>query len=351
MSFIPSFLRRPRAGLLIIFGSGALSGAAYRYSRTRSEFNASTLNPHTFAPFIIASKERVSSTSSIFTLLGHDTTVGDNVLRDVWKKSVWSAQVKQPQLQIARAYTPLPPSPYDDEEDYEKACQLRFLIRQEEGGEVSTFLHRLPEESIVELRGPNIEYQIPQSVKEVVFLAGGTGIAPAMQVAQALQDRPGTRMHILWANRRREDCEGGMSDSISNPALGRLSGWRSLFGLEEPMITGNNAATKEGIMVKELGALKRQAKRAGGCDLRIDYYVDEEKTFIKPATVSKLIQSASSTDAAQEASSRLILISGPDGFIEYWAGRKIWTAGREEQGPLGGALSKLNSRGWTVWKL
>ena len=40
-----------------------------------------------------------------------------------------------------------------------------------------------------------------------------------------------------------------------------------------------------------------------------------------------------------------------DGFIEYWAGRKLWVDGREVQGPLGGVLGKMDLKGWSVVKL
>jgi len=45
------------------------------------------------------------------------------------------------------------------------------------------------------------------------------------------------------------------------------------------------------------------------------------------------------------------LVSGPDGFIEHWAGKKIWVGGHEAQGLLGGILSRLDLKDWNVWKL
>ena len=82
--------------------------------------------------------------------------------------------MKQPQLQIGRSYTPLPPT-----QQAEFAGGLRFLIRREPPGEFSTYLHKLPISANIKLRGPQIEYKIPKDVDEILFLAGGTGIAPA----------------------------------------------------------------------------------------------------------------------------------------------------------------------------
>ncbi|EON61586.1 hypothetical protein W97_00801 [Coniosporium apollinis CBS 100218] len=352
MSWIRPVLLRPRAGLLIVFAASIPVGAQIRKWTSPAESESSSLNPHTFTPYTIVSKEPVSSTSSIFTLRHNTARAEPDDLKDVWKKAVWSIQVKQPQLQIARAYTPLPPTTPAGSETEDDYGNLRLLIRKEHNGEVSTFLHRLPEGSAVEIRGPNIELEIPDDVREVVFLAGGTGIAPAMQVAHALAARPETRMHILWASRRKEDCMGAKSDSSDVIKPGRLSGWRSLFGLEEPVVIEDYRGedTQPGRIVRELEALREQSKSSSGNGLSVDYFVDEEKSFIKPGHVSKLLQPATLQPRSLKGT-RLLLVSGPEGFIEYWAGRKLWADGREVQGPLGGVLSQLDLKGWRVWKL
>jgi hypothetical protein len=277
-------------------------------------------------------------------------------VKEVEKRSVWSVQIKQPQLQIARAYTPLPHTT-DGKKDENAPQDMRLLIRQETGGEVSTYLHRLPEQATIELRGPNAEFELPRDVKEVIFLAGGTGIAPAMQVAQALSRRTGSKMHILWANRRREECIGGISDDRGTPntSQNRLGWWKSiligssetatLVGLSKDEIPESEAPQEKGLIVKELDALKTKTTVATH-GLEVQYYVDEEKSFIQPEDVKKRMASTS-----QEKGSKLIIISGPDGFVEYWAGRKLWADGREVQGPLGGVLRGMDLGDWKVFKL
>lgn len=336
----------------MVLGTSALGGAALRYGTSSEDPEASSLNPHTFTPFTLVSKQPVSSTSTIFTLRSREGSSDPQLLKDVWKRSVWSVQVKQPQLQIARAYTPLPPPAGSSDAEHEKAQELRLLIRKEEGGEVSTYVHTLPEQSTVELRGPNVECELPHDVKEVLFLAGGTGIAPAMQVAHALNSKPGARMHILWANRKREECVGGQSDALQAPPPGRLSGWRSIFGQGEPTLMQESSTPLgyQGVIVKELEAWKQHSKpHTEG--LSVEYFVDEEKRFIQPANVARHLKLSAQKDDAALKGSRVILVSGPDGFIEHWAGRKIWVAGREVQGPLGGVLSQMDLKGWQVYKL
>jgi hypothetical protein len=339
-----SWLRR-RAGPLIVLGTSALGGAAYRYAKP-ADSSATSLNPHDFTSYTLVDKQPVSSTSAIFTLRNSNGVSDTESVKEVWKRSVWSVQIKQPQLQIARAYTPLPPTTEGDEEPED----MRLLIRQEQGGEVSTYLHRLPEQSTVELRGPNTELNLPRDIIEVIFLAGGTGIAPAMQVAQALGRRTGSQMHILWANRRREECVGGISNDPGDISTqNRVGWWKSFFGSSEPVaqapLTEDPSSLTKGVIVKELDALKKRSEAATK-GLSVNYYVDDERTFIQANDVERRIRRQ-----REENGSRLIIVSGPDGFIEHWAGKKIWAGGREVQGPLGGQLGKMDLGEWKVIKL
>ena len=347
-----SWLKR-RAGPLIILGTSAAGGAAYRFFGP-SKSSDQSLNPHTFTPYTLVEKQPVSSTSAIFVLRNSSGAPDSQSVKEVERRSVWSVQIKQPQLQIARAYTPLP-NIIDGKKGDNAPQDMRLLIRQETRGEVSTYLHRLPEQATIELRGPNAEYELPRNVKEVIFLAGGTGIAPAMQVAQALSRRTGSHMHILWANRRREECIGGVSDDKPKATQNRLGWWKSVligssetatlvgFSKDEPAESA--APQDKGLIVKELDALKANNTIAVQ-GLKVQYYVDEENTFIHPEDIKKRMASTS-----QEKGSKLIIVSGPDGFIEHWAGRKIWAEGREVQGPLGGVLKGMDLGDWKVFKL
>ena len=53
----------------------------------------------------------------------------------------------------------------------------------------------------------------------------------------------------------------------------------------------------------------------------------------------------------------IICVSGPDGFIDAYAGTKHWLGGKEIQGPVGGILNmlKVQSNGrmadWLVLKM
>ena len=127
---------------------------------------------------------------------------------------------------------------------------------------------------------------------------------------------------------------------------GKFSGWRSLFGLEENVVTtSENETIEKGLIVKELEALKEKAK--GRID--VEYFVDEESDFIESGHVLEHLRLG--LKHGKDGEQKLILVSGPDGFIEHWAGKKIWVGGHEAQGLLGGILSRLDLKDWHVWKL
>ncbi|RDW89111.1 hypothetical protein BP6252_01143 [Coleophoma cylindrospora] len=293
-------------------------------------------DPPRFTPFTVIAREVVSPTSILITIRPNAATFDPEPYRDSWAKGPWSVEIKQPELQIARSYTPLPPS--EDTQDGD----LRFLIRREHKGEVSGYLHSLGVGATVQLRGPHSEIELPEGVTDVVFLAGGTGIAPALQIAHTLldvrsnQENRKPKVRIVWANRRREDCMGGKSSLEP----GKLNFWTSNSAKQEP----------SNVLVKELEALQR--KHAGS--LTVDYLVDEESTFLDQKKVMQLTKTTSDTESdpqLEKVDRKWIFVSGPEGFITYLAGPKRWEAGIEGQGELSGIIGRMRLRDWKVYKL
>ena len=416
---------RARVALTVVASS--LAGFALRPTRPEhdsSSLSSSGLNPTSFTPFTLVKKEAVSSSSSLFTLrpTAHpfaDTRRGgrrngsDENVESPNHDGVWSVQIKQPQLQIARDYTPLPPplqpsssssaaaapasaSILSDPPESARssadadANDIRLLIRREHRGEVSNYLHALPPGSTVEVRGSKTEFKLPDDVIDVVFLAGGTGIAPALQVASALYARDterrriqgrdiseakeegregqgreglGASMVLLWANRRREDVVGGVSDSVSAGTSGWLAWITGRSRTRSTKDMTEDGTQEQGLIVRQLETLKRarttidkDGKRHMG--LQADYFVDEEGTFLTPSAVKQAIGSLNalrplshSGSDSRTAGRRLLIVSGPEGFVTYWAGPKQWINGREVQGPLGGVLGQIKLDGWEVVKL
>ncbi|WPG98882.1 Hypothetical protein R9X50_00168200 [Acrodontium crateriforme] len=323
--------------VLTAFGVGIPLGWLVHTINARNR----TADSADFIKYTLVDRTPISSTSSIFSLKPATGTVLE-FDESITQHVITSVQFKQPQLQIARSYTLLPPVEGQDKDE------LRFLIRKEQKGEVSGYLHRLPLGSEIELRGPFADALLPERTQTVAFLAGGTGIVPALQVADKLAGH--ADVHVLWSNRKREDCIGGVSDTPPTTAKGwNISSWvKSSSPITTAIskdVNGSNNAVVDHLEKLKGVAQKSEPRKSA---LKVDYYVDEESTFVRPADVEKLLQSISQ---AHGSADRIIFVSGPEGFINYWAGPKQWVDGHEDQGPLRGILSTLNLQGWQVVKL
>ncbi|KAJ4800969.1 Nitrate reductase [Rhynchospora pubera] len=119
-----------------------------------------------------------------------------------------------------RAYTPT--SSVDEVGYFELLIKVYFKGEHPKfpnGGLMSQYLDSLPIDSFIEIKGPlgHIEYTgqgdflingKPRFAKRLAMIAGGTGITPMYQVAQAiLQDHPDdeTEMDLVYANRTEDD--------------------------------------------------------------------------------------------------------------------------------------------------
>ena len=312
------------------------------------------LNPRFFTPFILEKRDKVSSTSCILNLKSVPAGQNTDNVTEAWQTGVWSVLVIQPELQIARAYTPLPPRDGDAPE------QLRLFVRQEPNGEVSTFLSTIYRGTLVHCRGPHVEYEIPTDVDEVLFIAGGTGIAAALQVVHtlfkyrtALPDHS-PKLRILWANRRREDSYQGQDSSFTQQIQEKGNAW---FGRpatkpesppeDPPENDPANPSQPQTPLVEELEALK--SLHPG--QIEIDYFIDEDDTYVTESVLRRYLSSNEPQSDDQSARKKIVLIAGPDGFVNYYAGPKYFRKGVEVQGPLDGLLRKIDPKGWEVWKL
>lgn len=148
-----------------------------------------------------------------------------------------------------------------------------------------------------------------------------------------MNGQEGREMVMLWANRRREEVVGdGGADSV-------LAG------------EGNE-------MVAMVGDLERKAEAVADLRVRTKYFVDEENRFIQRKDLEDALQifksekaglkTIADQDGERQKHDRLILLSGPDGFVEYFAGLRN---GVEVTGLTGGLLGQMKLEGWTVVRL
>ncbi|KAK6344232.1 mitochondrial Homoaconitase [Orbilia brochopaga] len=283
------------------FGLGYLSYYLYTSSTTTL---ATPINPYDFTPYTVASTTPLSPTSAVITLAPiHRSTPPPHFWPTINAAGLWSVQVKQPQLQIQRQYTPLPATDYTTHSDDDT---ITLFVRAVSAGEVSPYLLSRAPGDTIELRGPVITYPwstdtttdnsnaTPTAPRNILFLAGGTGISPALQVARHLVSLSGaTQPHtltILYASR-----------SSAESVLPHLTALQKL---------NNSQLTVD-----------------------VRFFHDDKGTFIGKSDVEECVPGKD-----------LIMVSGPEGFVRHFAGPKGWKDGEETQGVLGGVVGEILRR-------
>ncbi|KAF6841286.1 oxidoreductase FAD-binding domain-containing protein [Colletotrichum musicola] len=350
-----------------------------------------------FIRFDVVARDKVSPTSFILTL---KPPHGSSQLSSLWDVfDLWCVEVKQPQIQVAREYTPLPPASGTDPD------ALRLYVRAVRGGEVSTYLGRLSPAAgdAVELRGPHGEFDLRSRLgragERVVFLAGGTGIASALQAAHAvLPLEGGPSMTIFWAVRSRDEIQTPSGRPARVPGKSRNC-WNPFSATRsaEPGIQAEALSADAGTpspIGRELLALKERY----GDRLDVRVVVDQENTAIREPDLAYALTSSTPTttaaddcrfhsqtahlgmvdgapnagkklslreddcacpkhDGAATPGKNLFVVSGPEGFVQAYAGPKIWRDGGQLQGPVGGMLGRMQRQypgllgDWVVLKL
>ncbi|KAG8424562.1 mitochondrial peripheral inner membrane protein [Metarhizium acridum] len=358
-----------------IFIAISLMGVATYYVLTPTSHK--TLNSDSFIPYTITSRQPISPTSVIFTISPHQHDPSLPYLlpnSKEWKYPLWSVEFKQPEVQIARHYTPLPPADGENTQD----GTLRFYIRAVGGGEMSNYLNRLGVGRDVFLRGPHTGFDVLKRLgeqKNVVFLAGGTGVVPGMQVAKAVLERDTTAsVELLWAVRKREELQRCCQSGSARP-------WWNFWSAAAP--TELTAEVEE---PSAMGKQLAQMKAKYGERLAVRVAVDEERTHFTERDIGDALASGGRTlpgpgcqlhdqrlhvrasefeDAgtkcqcspADKPGKNLLMVSGPDGFIAHYAGHKKWIGGTLTQGTVGGVAGVLQKKNpvlandWLVLKL
>ncbi|KAI2615894.1 hypothetical protein GGR54DRAFT_641984 [Hypoxylon sp. NC1633] len=321
--------------LFNIVGVSAAVITAFTLKSARSSKDSersAVINKTSFSPFTITSKEQISPTAFVLSVRpGAKTDDGSSSnssaecpsLREAWAHGLWSVEIKQPQLQIARHYTPLPPPVSAPADSRSENAELRFLIREVDGGEMSTYLGKQRVGDCVWMRGPHLGFDVSRrlgAARHVVFLAGGTGIAPALQVTRKLLDDGSTAeggsesggegerekptVSILWANRLSADALGRQPQQHRTPvtAKNRFSGWWWSSNVpSSPVETASTARSAKETPETSLAQQIHALRQAHPDRFSITYFIDEERTFIQPANIRAALSPTPTSPSSTKA--------------------------------------------------
>ncbi|KAG5518637.1 hypothetical protein PMAC_002606 [Pneumocystis sp. 'macacae'] len=254
------------------------------------------LNQNSYSSCIIRKIRRLSVSTCLYEL---EFNRPSKHFKDL---PIQSVLLKNSDIQIQRHYTPIFLGP----------SSVVLLVKCYEDGEVSRWIHKKCMGDRIELRGPFLEWAWDKHRwKRVLFIAGGTGIAPAYQLlSHVFKDRDEhiPEFHLIYANR-----------------------------------TPNEILLKE-----ELDFLQRKHSKS----LKITYFVDvsldnkvSDEYFVRAINLQDLESAFPSSTHADPHT--IVLVCGTDGFVSYIAGPNGTLHG--EQGSRGGLLGKTDYL--NVWKL
>lgn len=366
---------------------------------TPTSHSHASLHPQKFSPWILVAREPcadptlgASARSAIFTFrparkieAGRGGDGGEWDFSEWWGKGVWSVEVKQPELMVSRRYTPLPPDvgaaerEGQGEDGGEKGGELRMLIKEEEGGEVSRWLFGLPVGKVVGFRGPRWEWIAPASWsrqgkedrnldreggKAVVFLAGGTGIAPAIQVFRAIIEceaksstppntntttdtttdtttKPHTSYTILWATRTPSDLPPSILHELTH--LSQLAAKFNISLTLTPHIDSQARFITQADIQAALTPpeLPHHNHHHPNTSLYAPSWGEWIKGFFFLGSAGKeeKEKKKSNVYVMHDPRDKYIFVSGPEGFVSYFAGEKGEDG--ESQGRVGGVVKEV----------
>lgn len=320
---------------------------SYRYFFLPNE--EKMLSPDKFSPYVITFKHQIDESHYMIELSRKDRGKFSSREKSMWNgKFLWSIEIKQPEINIVRKYTPLPlvvssvekGKPFfriiDSPQDEGKMC---LYVKTYDTGEMGRYIARQSLFSELEIRGPFVDFQFPshpldkedprptmRSVpsmtpgdsgygcvpQSVICFAGGTGIAPFMQTLLS-QDPPKGFFDIYFSSR----TEG---------EVGPLS---VIFNLLS--VTGR-AKIHHFVGNAPVGDIPKPA------DGKIVASKDTKK-------YENALQQHFHTRDMPKPSPSLALVCGPEGYVEYICGRANFNnAANRDLGKVGGLLK---DRGWS----
>ncbi|GAA5922924.1 cytochrome b5 reductase family protein [Sporobolomyces koalae] len=275
--------------------------------------DAPVLAPDRWTPVKVIAVEQLTRDTSLLRINVPKSTLPTVLTQDPDAQPILSLYVKEPTLQIQRAYTPLSASCFNPD----GSATLELVVKRYRDGEVSRYLHRLGPGDELSIRAPSVTwYYRPKDWDQVVFIAGGTGVTPAYQlIHDSLESQPSSR---------------------PSPTLSLLYA---------------SASPAQMFLQPQLDAFLSSGARASPLSIRYQVDSNPEGARLAPnmhvgKIDRKVLQEVVGT--RDPSKKKVIVICGPEGMINALAGPR----GRNfSQGRVGGILKELGYSEHEVVKL
>lgn len=376
------------------------------------------LDPSEFHKFVITHKEEIDDNHYLLEIMpkfNHwQYSFNSNYeSKSIWNGDrIWSVDIKQPDIMVVRAYTPLPlyfmKSEYtrsgerkpllrvidNDADDYDKQGTMCLYVKKYDDGEVSRYIVKKQVGEELELRGPNIEYKFPyhplkqfherpifrdlpskvepenlvEKIKTVnnlpafnnlTFYSAGTGIAPILQVLLSRNPYRGF-VYLHYSAQKPGELKPLERFLFFLEKLDRIKLYTHYDTNPKTMLNSKDvvkpvpseyvsALQEEKQKVHELSpeeALKLRMKIMDNDNTSDSAEADNN---LRVNRFKNAIEQAIETSREPKKPSSLALVCGPDGYVDYVAGRKLMET--NEQGPIEGLLGTNNWDNSNTFKL
>ncbi|KAF5321649.1 hypothetical protein D9619_001002 [Psilocybe cf. subviscida] len=247
---------------------------------------------------------------------------------------VWSVFVKDDDIQVERAYTPLNGVDGDG--------NMLFWIKKYPNGEVGRWLHSKAPGDTIEVRGPLKTWPWKEDTwDEVVMISGGTGITPFVQLFNKVikKSKPDstTRFTLLHSSRIPAELPPSV---ILDPMISFAAEHPKDFNLHLFVDEDDGSQPSAQVSKKLIGRISESS---------LKQCIDAEDQP-PPSTSWRNSFSKKQAPQAPDGPKRriLFLVCGPEAMIGAIAG----PFGRNlSQGPVGGLLGKMGYTSSEVYKL
>lgn len=291
------------AGYLLYYGPGerAKFEATKEPNVANIQAAPDALDPNGFRPLKLSKIDHYNHNTNIFRFSFDDPKAkynGKTASCVVLRAMINGKEVIRPYTPISRPNT---------------VGHLEFIIKNYPNGTMSKHVHQLKQGDTIEIKGPIPKYSYqPNKIERLGLIAGGTGIAPMVQMIEEVLSNPDdkTKVTLLFANISVDDI----------------------------------------LLKKELDTLAQKNPSRFQVHYAVDKVTDKEKSSWKGEVgylTSDVLKKYLPIPSKPDDENVLVMVCGPPGFMKLLSGEKNKDF---TQGPLTGLLKSLGFSEKNVYK-
>ncbi|KAJ2879360.1 hypothetical protein FB639_003106, partial [Coemansia asiatica] len=192
----------------VIGGTAAFIYYLHLYTDILKPKVTSRLSPESYTPFKLISVTQDTADTSIFRFeikRPRFDNEQEKLVDKIVSQGAWAVNVKDHLVQTFRTYTPIAykMGTEVDEQTGARSGYVDLVVKRYPSGSLSRFIHGTRVGDQIEMRGPILTWPYqPGSHGRIYMIAGGTGIAPMLQIIERIINDPmdNTKISLLYGS-------------------------------------------------------------------------------------------------------------------------------------------------------